>query len=198
MTCRPSASLCRALHLQCNFGKIISFFITPILRVLNGYVAGGLPDFLEQGTVLTFNCDPGYQLEDIDTALCSSKGHWTRPIPKCKPIICSSPENVTNGKTLYGGTTFGQIANYKCRKGHYLLGPHNSTCTEIGVWEPPPPTCVPVDCDTPDTLEHGAVSYEASTYKNVVTYFCSDGYTLRGPETRQCTSSDHWRRKQPM
>ena len=31
--------------------------------VLNGYVAGGLPEVLEQGTVLTYNCDPGYQVE---------------------------------------------------------------------------------------------------------------------------------------
>ena len=43
-------------------------------RVLNGYVAGGIPDNLEQGTVLSYNCDPGYQLVKEDTAVCSSKG----------------------------------------------------------------------------------------------------------------------------
>ena len=165
---------------------------------MNGYVAGGLPDLLQQGTVLTFNCDPGYQLDNVDTALCGSNGRWSRPVPKCKPIICEFPKNVTNGKTLFGGTSFGQIVNYKCKKGHYLLGPHNSTCTEIGVWEPPPPTCVPVDCNTPDLLENGHVIYEATTYKNVVKLFCNEGFILRGPDTRQCTSSGHWSRKHPM
>ena len=35
-------------------------------RVPNGYVAGGIPDTIEQGTRLTYNCDPGYAIADID------------------------------------------------------------------------------------------------------------------------------------
>ena len=170
-----------------------------VSSVQNGYIAGGPPDLLVQGTVLTFNCDPGYQLEEeldsLDTVTCES--NWSRPIPKCRPVICESPEHVTNGQTEFESTNYGQIANYKCAKGHYLLGPHNSTCTEIGVWEPPPPTCVPVDCRDPTPPEHGHVTYDDTTYRNTVTYTCEAGYTLKGPETRQCTSSGLWSKKQP-
>ena len=154
---------------------------------------------LVQGTVLTFNCDPGYQLEDDtgDMVLCGQNGTWTRPIPKCKPIICESPQNVRNGKTEFGGTTYGQVANYKCKKGHYLIGPHNSTCSEIGVWVPPPPTCFPVDCGEPEPLAHGHVRYEDTTYKHVAHLSCQPGYTLKGADTRLCTTSGIWSKKQP-
>ena len=30
-----------------------------MFSVPNGYIAGGTPDTIKQGTVLTFNCDPG-------------------------------------------------------------------------------------------------------------------------------------------
>ena len=86
---------------------------------------------------------------------------------------------------------------YKCKKGHYLLGSLNSTCTEIGSWEPPPPKCVPVDCGDIGEIEHGEVKYEATTYKNIAKYSCQNGFTLRGPTDRQCTSSGHWSKKTP-
>ena len=168
------------------------------LRVPNGYIAGGAPDTMKQGTVLTYNCDPGYEITDIDTVLCGSNGDWIKPMPKCRPVLCRPPENVANGKTSFGGTTFGEMVIYKCKKGHYLLGPLNSTCTEIGVWEPPPPKCVPVDCGDIEGLEHGSVSYEATSYKNVATFSCSRGFALKGAAERHCTSSGHWSGKQPQ
>ena len=104
---------------------------------------------------------------------------------------------MTNGQTEFVSTSYGQIANYKCKRGHYLLGPHNSTCTEIGVWEPPPPTCVPVNCGDPEPMIHGHITYDDTTYRNTVTYSCEAGYTLKGPETRHCTTSGLWSKKQP-
>ena len=121
---------------------VIQFF-----RVPNGYVAGGVPQSIEQGTRLTYNCDPGYALADVDSMLCGSNGEWRKPVPKCKPVLCQTPQRVQNGKASFGATTYGEVVIYKCKKGHFLLGPKNSTCTEIGIWMPPPPKCLPVDCD---------------------------------------------------
>ena len=163
----------------------------------NGYVAGGIPDRIEQGAVLTYNCDPGYQLSRHETVLCGSNSQWIKPIPKCQPVLCEPPENVPNGKSTFGGTTFGEMVLYKCKKGHYLLGPLNSTCTEIGSWEPPPPKCLPVDCKELVDIEHGQVEYQATSYKNIAKYSCQHGYALKGPEDRQCTSSGHWSKKKP-
>ena len=162
-------------------------------------MAGGLPDSLVPGTVLTYNCDPGHRLEDVmgDSVECSSGGSWSRPVPKCRHVICESVLTVRNGKAVYGGTSYGQIANYKCRKGHYLLGPNNSTCSEVGSWEPPPPTCVPVDCGQPGDILHGDVNYGLTTYKNTAEYSCHSGYILKGSKRRQCTSSGIWSKKVP-
>ena len=166
--------------------------------VSNGYIAGGLPDSLGQGTTLTYNCDPGYDiLESMDTVLCGHNGTWSRPLPRCAPVICQPPLHVPNGKTSFDGTSFGEMVNYRCKKGHYLLGPLNSTCTEVGLWEPPPPTCVPVDCGQLEGLANGVVTYETTTYKSVATYECTEGFALVGPESRQCSSSGLWNKKPP-
>lgn len=129
--------------------------------------------------------------------LCGSRGQWIKPVPKCEPVLCSTPENVPNGKTWFDGTRFGEMVIYKCKKGHYLLGSLNSTCTRIGVWEPPPPTCVPVDCGDLEPVQEGSVQYVSTTYKNTAKYSCKDGYSLRGSEERQCTSSGLWSRREP-
>ena len=160
-----------------------------ICSVVNGYVAGGLPDFVSQGTTLTYNCDPGYHLGEVDSVECGPSAIWSRPLPTCSPLLCSSPLNVTNGKISYGGHTVGKVAAYKCKKGHFLQGPHNSTCTELGAWEPPPPLCSAVDCRNPKLLQHGSIAYQSTTYKSVVRYSCLPGYVLHGPSSRQCGSS---------
>ena len=162
-------------------------------------MAGGLPDSLVQGTVLTYNCDPGYTLENLleESVECGQSGAWSRPVPRCRHVICQSLLTVRNGKAVLGGTSYGEVANYKCRKGHYLLGPHNSTCSEVGVWEPPPPTCVAVDCGTLVSIAHGEVSWDQTTYKNTARYSCDPGYILKGSNTRQCTSSGIWSKREP-
>ena len=181
--------------------KISNFHSAPIhslfCSVVNGYVAGGLPASVSQGTRLTYNCDPGYQLGDVDSVECGPSAVWSRPLPICSPLRCSSPLNVTNGKISYGGDTVGKVAAYKCKKGHFLQGPHNSTCTEMGAWDPPPPLCSAVDCGKPKLLQHGSLAYQATTYKSVVRYSCLPGYVLHGPSSRQCGSSGLWSRAPP-
>ena len=161
-------------------------------------MVGGLPDSLVPGTVLTYSCDPGHKLQDLlgETVVCGPSGNWSRPVARCRHVMCQSL-TVRNGKAVMGGTSYGEIANYKCRKGHYLLGPHNSTCSEVGAWEPPPPTCVPVDCGQPPDVSHGGVSYGQTTYRHTATYSCRSGYILRGSQVRHCTSSGIWSKREP-
>ena len=152
---------------------------------------------MKQGTLLTYNCDPGYEMLDVDKVLCGNRGQWVKPFPKCKTVLCQTPETVAIGRASFGGITLGEVVTYRCKKGHYLLGPLNSTCTEIGIWEPPPPKCVPVNCGDVAPPEYGIVLYDQSTYKNIARYSCKEGFSLRGPSERQCTSSGRWGNKQP-
>ena len=132
---------------------------------------------------------------------CGPSAIWSRPLPTCEPLLCSSPLNVTNGKISYGGHTVGKVAAYKCKKGHFLQGAHNSTCTFLGAstpsWEPPPPLCSAVDCRSPSLLQHGSLAYQSTTYKSVVRYSCLPGFVLHGPSSRQCGSSGLWSRTAP-
>jgi Sushi repeat (SCR repeat) len=56
---------------------------------------------------------------------------------------------------------------------------------------------VPVDCGQLEGIANGLVNYEATTYKNVATYSCLEGFALVGPESRQCSSSGLWNKKPP-
>ena len=98
----------------------------------------------------------------LHSVMCGSNGQWRKPVPKCKPVLCQTPKNVRNGKASFGATTYGEVVIYKCKKGHFLLGPKNSTCTEIGIWEPPAPKCLPVDCGDLEPIAHGHVHYEVN------------------------------------
>ena len=154
-----------------------------------------------QGTVLTFNCVAGYQLEEArDTVTCHHT--WSRPLPRCRPVTCPAPATLNNGQTEVAGTEYGQVATYSCGAGHQLLGPRTSTCTQLGEWQPPPPSCAPVDCGEAAAPGQGSVvpgpgAGQDTRYLATLAYSCHPGYTLRGPATRTCTQEGVWSGDQP-
>ena len=155
-------------------------------------MAGGLPDSLLRGTLLTFNCQPGYQLEGPgDSVQCEPSARWSRPVPRCRPVLCARPEHPHSTRQA------GQLATWRCKTGHMLLGPDNSTCSEAGVWEPAPPICITVDCGPAPAPAQGRVNYTGSRYRDKAQYSCQPGFTLRGPARRECGPGGNWGGQQP-
>lgn len=60
-----------------------------------------LSAFLTPGSILTFACTFGYQLESTGSVTCSDDGLWIGNNPKCVPIKCGIPQSIPNGYVQY-------------------------------------------------------------------------------------------------
>ncbi len=50
-----------------------------------------------------------------------------------------------------------------------------------------------IECSTRRLrLRYGTVTMASKYYGGIVTYVCSDGYVLIGPETRRCSKDSNW------
>ena len=57
-------------------------------------------------------------------------------------VDCGNLTDPANGQvTLTAGTTFKQIATYRCNTGYNLVGDSTRTCQATGIWSGNAPTC---------------------------------------------------------
>ena len=58
-------------------------------------------------------------------------------------VLCpllSAPEN---GAVMVNGWSVGEMAVFTCNEGYELVGASKLTCQENGMWDNPPPMCIP-------------------------------------------------------
>ena len=80
-----------------------------------------------------------------------------------------------------------------------MTGKDTVYCQSDGTWTPSElPTCIPVQCPIPDTIDRGKALYTAVAYKSVVNYECNYGYMVVGAGTRTCGEDKQWRGEQPV
>ncbi|CAH2322632.1 complement C1s subcomponent [Pelobates cultripes] len=72
-----------------------------------------------------------------------------------------------------------------------------STCQDDGTWSVTEPTCTPVDCGHPNSIDNGSPIFSQTTYLSEATYICdSDFYKLTlppsGDDTFVCSAKGDW------
>ncbi|XP_078575446.1 sushi, von Willebrand factor type A, EGF and pentraxin domain-containing protein 1-like isoform X3 [Branchiostoma floridae x Branchiostoma japonicum] len=162
----------------------------------NGVI--GIGNFKFQ-SVIHYKCSMGYVLKGASKRTCQANRTWSGAEPKCDPVYCGSPPNITNG--LVQGQYFYYLGfvKYSCRKGYRLEGEKEKYhCQDDGTWEEPPPTCNPVSCGQPDSIDNGRMDGHNFTYGGVVSYHCEDGHQLQGIGTRVCLDSGSWNGTSPL
>ena len=179
------------------------------------------PENLTDGTVsysgtgfedtVNYACNDGFQLIGSTERTCLSTGMWSGTKPTCVPacedydlVQCNTPENLTDGTVSYSGTGFEDTANYACNDGFQLIGSTERTCLSTAMWSGSKPTCVPacedydlVQCNTPENLTDGTVSYSGTGFEDTVNYACNDGFQLIGSPQRTCLSTGMWSGNMP-
>lgn len=76
-----------------------------------------------------FSCHSGYYLEGDAQIECLATALWSKESPRCKPVDCGIPDNVTNGHTLVPGpTTFKSYRQFGCDTGYEMIGAASITC----------------------------------------------------------------------
>ncbi|XP_059477749.1 uncharacterized protein LOC132198041 isoform X1 [Neocloeon triangulifer] len=98
------------------------------------------------GTIIRFECDPGYVRNGAPVILCSSNGTWSGDVPTCSRLHCYDLPKIKNGfvtdvsrKYLYGDE-----ARIQCHRGFRLIGSNIVRCGEDEQFEDLP-TCEDVN-----------------------------------------------------
>ncbi|XP_052592651.1 C4b-binding protein alpha chain [Peromyscus californicus insignis] len=149
-------------------------------------------DLFPVGTVLYYNCQPGYEPAIRQAVICQKDFTWS-PFKECKEICCPvpDPKNVRviqhtrkypeNGCTYFHDDT----VSYKCHDGSTFL----STCKSDGTWYPRTPSC-DQSCKFPPDIAHGHYTTTSRNFiTTVATYQCDKGYRLVGEANISCLFS---------
>ncbi|KAK7825569.1 hypothetical protein U0070_016209 [Myodes glareolus] len=152
------------------------------------------------GTVVFYDCNPGYFLFGSSVLICQPNGQWDKPLPECIMIDCGHPGVPPNAVLSGEKYTFGSTVHYSCTGKRSLLGQASRTCQLNGHWSGSQPHCsgdTTGTCGDPGTPGHGSRQESDFRTKSTVRFACDAGYILYGSEERTCLSNGSWTGRQP-
>ncbi|KAM9805516.1 CUB and sushi domain-containing protein 3-like isoform 3-T3 [Syngnathus typhle] len=153
------------------------------------------------GSVVFYDCNPGYYLFGSSVLTCLPVGHWDKPLPECIEVDCGHPGIPPHGVMIGKKFTFGSTVQYSCYGERQLIGDSSLTCQLSGHWSGPLPHCsgnTVGTCGDPGTPAHA--SREAGNFKvrSKVRFTCAVGHTLYGSAERICFPNGTWSGRQPF
>uniref|UniRef100_A0A4W2EK13 Complement C3d receptor 2 n=1 Tax=Bos indicus x Bos taurus TaxID=30522 RepID=A0A4W2EK13_BOBOX len=169
------------------------------------------PQGIMFGATITFSCDRGYRLIGDTSATCLISDNtvtWDKDLPLCESIPCEPPPAISNGDFQSSNRDYfyyGTVVTYQCHVGQNgkklfdLLGEKSIYCTskdnQVGIWNSPPPQCIPVvKCPIPE-VENGAMESgfrRSFSLNDSVMFKCKPGFTMKGSNTVWCQPNSKW------
>ncbi|XP_070287020.1 sushi, von Willebrand factor type A, EGF and pentraxin domain-containing protein 1 [Myotis yumanensis] len=150
------------------------------------------------GTMVSYTCNPGYELLGNPVLICQEDGTWNSSAPSCISIECDLPVAPENGFLHVTETTMGSAVQYSCKPGHILVGPDIRLCLQNKEWSGASPHCEAIACKKPSPVTNGSIKGNNYTYLSVLFYECDPGYVLNGTERRTCQENKHWDGNEPV
>uniref|UniRef100_A0A182Y3Y1 Notch n=1 Tax=Anopheles stephensi TaxID=30069 RepID=A0A182Y3Y1_ANOST len=139
------------------------------VTVLNG---GGR----SYGTIISYECIPGYVRTGRPILICMSNGQWSSPVPSCSRKQCYKIPEIQNGYVVDKTREYyyGDEARVQCYKGYRLIGSHTVKCSEQQDFSNVP---VCEDIDECQTSQCDASSTECMNAAGSFHCKCKTGYT---------------------
>lgn len=160
---------------------------TPSKVISNGRSFGNLSTYQ---SVVSYECDIGYNLNGATKRRCLANGQWDFKIPICEVVQCPRP-HLANGIFSNFETEYLSNVTFRCRRQYVLFGAAERTCLESGLWSGMNPICV--KWKEPPAVEYASVLSNG----NSVTYSCLYGYKLVGNTSLEFQSDGHWHGVRP-
>ncbi|XP_058454733.1 uncharacterized protein LOC131432461 isoform X2 [Malaya genurostris] len=109
------------------------------VTVLNG---GGR----SYGTIVTYECEPGYQRSGQPVLICMSNGTWSSAAPTCTRVRCNRFPEIKNGYFVDQSRQYyyGDDARIQCYKGYKQTGSNIVKCNSNQMFETLP-SCEDID-----------------------------------------------------
>ncbi|XP_019620839.1 PREDICTED: uncharacterized protein LOC109467334 [Branchiostoma belcheri] len=140
--------------------------------------------------VLTFTCDPGYDLVGNPTITCQADATWSGTVPTCTRKECPLLTAPTNG-AVTGSNFYQDVVTFTCDTGYNLAGDPSLTCQADATWSAAAPTCTLNQCPLLTAPANGAMT-GTNFYQDVVTFTCDSGYDLVGNTAITCQADTTW------
>ncbi|XP_038669990.1 seizure 6-like protein [Scyliorhinus canicula] len=165
-----------------------------------------------RGTMITYQCDPGYDILGSDTLTCQWDLTWSSDPPFCEKIMyCTDPGEVKHASRSISDTKLlvGSTIQFSCDPGFILDGNALITCysreTGTPLWTSRLPHCAPeesVACENPGLPENGYQILYKRLYLpgETLTFMCYEGFELVGEVTIRCIIAhpSHWSGPLPL
>ncbi|XP_072444220.1 sushi, von Willebrand factor type A, EGF and pentraxin domain-containing protein 1 isoform X5 [Chiloscyllium punctatum] len=162
-------------------------------RIANGNVE------IKNGTLfqseVRYYCDHGYQLVGNPIRTCQGNRHWySESSPSCALVNCGHPPSLEHGHFKGSDSHLGSQVELYCEEGYAVSGDPVLTCGDDGKWGGNRmPECHRLRC--PEPLAPGQESHlivHETEKTGIIQLECLEGYTLEGPTTLKCLSSQRW------
>nr|XP_033952694.1 LOW QUALITY PROTEIN: seizure protein 6 homolog [Pseudochaenichthys georgianus] len=166
-------------------------------EISNGWKSTSHPE-LVQGTVMTYQCYPGYQVVGAELLMCQWDLTWSGDLPSCERVVsCPDPGKVEHSRRVLSGSHFtvASTIQYICDKGFTLSGNSLLTCFNRGSsgpkWNQKLPQCLPEvlePCSHPGTPTYGVPSSNKIQFQagETLHYSCLPGHQLLGEPVLHC------------
>ncbi|XP_054939407.1 seizure protein 6 homolog, partial [Physeter macrocephalus] len=199
-------------------GFVIHFFEVPrndtcpeLPEIPNGWKSPSQPE-LVHGTVVTYQCYPGYQVVGSSVLMCQWDLTWSEDLPSCQRVTsCHDPGDVEHSRRLISSPKFpvGATVQYICDQGFVLTGSAILTCHDRQAsspkWSDRAPKCLLEHlkpCRGLSAPENGARSPEKQLHPAGATihFSCAPGYVLKGQASIKCVPGhpSHWSDPPPI
>ncbi|CAH1262671.1 CSMD3 [Branchiostoma lanceolatum] len=162
-----------------------------LLSPANGNVTGN--NFY--GDVVSFTCDPGYELSGSDTRTCQANQQWDGTQPSCDRVQCPPLTPISDGQ-MSGNNFFGDRTTFVCNTGYELSGSTSRSCQADRTWSGAQTSCNKKQCPGLSAPLNGNVT-GGTYYGNTAYYTCAEGYELTGSVGRTCQASQQWSGREP-
>ncbi|NWV27380.1 CR2 protein, partial [Origma solitaria] len=151
------------------------------------------------GAKVTYSCAQGLSLIGDESIYCTSDDGdnltWSGPAPECRVVRCPRPV-LERGRMSPQVFTFpyGQLLHFSCDKGFRLSGAAQSRCQADGTWEPPVPTCQPVQCHPLQNLPDVKVPFTKLHYEvnETVSFSCPRDWRRGAASQTTCSADGTW------
>ena len=144
------------------------------------------------GFMVSYVCSRGFEIHGDPSLMCTEDGSWNASTPSCEKVFCPTPEAPANGSVVAISERFRDIASYSCHSGFTLRGAPKRICMASKKWSGQTPSCNPISCGEPESIDHGQFTGSSFTYGQSITYTCDTGYVLTGLSERVCGVDGDW------
>ena len=158
------------------------------------------PSNFAYGTVVSFQCNVGFELLGSANITCQADNNWDNNLPMCTLVTCPNPISPLNGYIEGNSYTFASIITYHCNPSYYLEGNDTAQCKANKTWTINVPSCLKLcnDSGTPNNGRRVPSNPTLLTEGLELTFYCITGYTLQGASSITCLSSGQWSQSVPI